>query len=241
MNPFKRNGNGAHPHRGIATLTYILNGEEEHFDSKGNHGKINSGGVQWMKAGNGIVHDGNLNVDPQTNDLLTHGFQFWINLPSKKKAEPPQYLAIQANEVPQKMLSDERGWIKVIVGEYENLVSKIPNYSKQFLYHIHLEAGKQFSITTEKGLEYAAFLPLQNAVINDTEYQKGEFIEFDRIEGTIEINNNSEAAIDIILFGGEKYTEPIVAQGPFVMNTQEEIAQAYRDFHNGKYGQISYQ
>ena len=239
--PVQKNGNGAHPHRGIATLTYILNGEEEHFDSKGNYGKINSGGVQWMKAGGGIVHDGNLNVDPQTNDRLTHGFQFWINLPAKNKTESPQHLAIQANEVPQKMMDDGKSWLKVIVGEYEGLASKIPNYSKQFLYHIHLEAWKQFSIVTESGLEYAALLPLQNAVINDTEFEKGEFIEFDRSEGTIEINNNSEAAIDIILFGGDKYAEPIVAGGPFVMNSQEEIAQAYRDFHNGKYGRINYQ
>ena len=239
--PVQKNGNGAHPHRGIATLTYILNGEEEHFDSQGNYGKINSGGVQWMKAGDGIVHDGNLNVDPQTNDRLTHGFQFWINLPAKNKTESPQHLAIQANEVPQKMLDDGKGWIKVIVGEYEGLASKIPNYSKQFLYHIHLEAWKQFSIVTESGLEYAALLPLQNVVINDTEFEKGEFIEFDRSEGTIEINNNSEPAVDIILFGGEKYAEPIVAGGPFVMNSQEEIAQAYRDFHNGKYGRINYQ
>ena len=119
-----------------------------------------------MKAGNGIVHDGNFNVDPQTKDRVTHGFQFWINLPSTNKAEPPQHLAIQANEVPKKDLSDRSGWIKVIVGEYEDLVSKIPNYSKQFIYHIHLEAGKQFSISTENGLEYAAFLPEHNAVIN---------------------------------------------------------------------------
>ncbi|HMK26237.1 MAG TPA: pirin family protein [Chitinophagaceae bacterium] len=238
--PIQKNGNGAHPHRGIATLTYILNGEEEHFDSKGNYGKIYSGGAQWMKAGNGIVHDGNLNVDPQTNDRLTHGFQFWINLPAKNKAESPQHLAIQANEVPQKMLDDNKGWIKVIVGEYENLASSIPNYSHQFLYHIHLETGKQFSLDTEEGLEYAAFLPLQNTVINGTKFEKGEFIEFDRNKGTIEINNNSEAAIDIILFGGEKYKEPIVAGGPFVMNSQAEIVQAYRDFHDGKYGQVSY-
>jgi redox-sensitive bicupin YhaK (pirin superfamily) len=236
------NGNCAHPHRGIATLTYILNGEAEHLDSKGHHAKVNSGGAQWMKAGNGIIHDEVVNVDPKTNDLLTHAFQFWINLPSKQKAEPPEYLPVQASDVPQQMLPDKKGWIKVIAGEYENLVSKIPDYSKQFLYHIHMYAGKQFSITTEKGLEYAAFLPLQNAVINDTEFGKGEFIEFDRIEGTIEINNPaSGGAIDIILFGGEKYTEPIVAAGPFVMNTREEIAQAYNDFHNGKYGQINYQ
>jgi redox-sensitive bicupin YhaK (pirin superfamily) len=234
------NGKGAHPHRGIATLTYILNGEAEHLDSRGHHAKVNSGGAQWMKAGNGIIHDEVVNVDPQTNDLLTHAFQFWINLPSKQKAEPPEYLPVQASEVPQQMLSDKRGWIKLIVGEYENVVSKIPNYSKQFLYHIHLEPGKQFSLSTEKGLEYAAFLPLQNAVLNDTEFRKGEFIEFDMHEGTIEINNNSKVAIDIIIFGGEKYVEPIAAGGPFVMNTQTEIAETYRDFHAGKYGDISY-
>jgi len=238
--PIQKKGNGAHPHRGIATLTYLLKGEEEHFDSKGNYGKVNSGGIQWMKAGNGIVHDGNFNVDPQTNDLLTHGFQFWINLPSQHKAEPPQHLAIQAKEVPQQMLSGERGWIKVIVGEYENLVSKIPSYSKQFIYHIHLEGGKQFSIVTENGMEYAAFLPENNAVINDTEFTAGEFIEFDREGGTIEIKNNAEVAIDIIIFGGERYTEPIVAKGPFVMNSQQEIAQAYKDFHDGKYGEVNF-
>ncbi len=236
--PIQKNGNGAHPHRGIATLTYILKGEEEHFDSKGNYGKIHSGGLQWMKAGNGIVHDGNFNVDPETNELLTHGFQFWINLPSQNKAEPAQHLAIQAREVPKKDLSDKKGWIKVIVGEYEELFSKIPNYSKQFIYHIHLEAGKQFSLATEKGLEYAAFLPEHKAVINDTEGEPGEFIEFDRGEGTIDISNKSETAIDIIVFGGEKYTEPIVAHGPFVMNSEKEIEQAYRDFHAGKYGKF---
>jgi redox-sensitive bicupin YhaK (pirin superfamily) len=236
--PIQKNGNGAHPHRGIATLTYILNGEEEHFDSKGNYAKIHSGGVQWMKAGNGIVHDGNINVDPETNDLLTHGFQFWITLPSKNKAEPAQHLAIQANEVPQKELGEKRGWIKVIVGEYEDLISRIPNYSKQFIYHIHLEAGNQFSIATAIGLEYAAVLPGHKAIINDAEFEAGEFIEFDREEGSIDIMNNSDAAIDIIIFGGEEYKEPIVAEGPFVMNSQQEIVQAYRDFHAGKYGKI---
>jgi redox-sensitive bicupin YhaK (pirin superfamily) len=239
--PIKKvNGSGAHPHRGIATLTYVLNGEADHHDSRGHHAIVRSGGAQWMKAGTGIIHDEVLNVDPQTTDRLTHAFQFWINLPSKQKTEPPEYLPIQANEVPQKKLSDERGWIKVIVGEFENLASKIPNYSKQFLYHIHLEGGNKFFLATEKGLEYAAFLPLQNAVINDTEFGEGEFIEFDRIEGIIDINNNSEAGIDIILFGGEKYTEPIVAQGPFVMNSEAEIATAYRDFHLGKYGVVNY-
>src|SRR5215510_3701444 len=108
------NGSGAHPHRGIATLTYIINGEADHFDSAGHHAKVQSGGVQWMKAGNGIIHDEAVNVDSQ------------------------------ANEVPKKILNDDAGYLKIIAGEYETLVSKIPSYSKQFLYHLHLNGGRHF-------------------------------------------------------------------------------------------------
>jgi redox-sensitive bicupin YhaK (pirin superfamily) len=233
-----KNGMGAHPHRGIATLTYVLQGEEEHFDSAGNHGKIRSGGVQWMKAGNGIIHDGNMNYDPETESKIIHGFQFWINLPAKNKAEKPEYLAIQAEDVPEKKLPNDNGKIRVIVGNYEELSSSIPNYSEQFLYHIQVEAGKQFSIRLAEKMEVAAFLPTQNVTINDTKFDAGEFVEFDRNEGEIEIKNTTGEAIDILLFGGEEYKEPVVAEGPFVMNSQAEIVGAYNDFHAGKYGAI---
>jgi redox-sensitive bicupin YhaK (pirin superfamily) len=233
-----KNGMGAHPHRGIATLTYILQGEVEHFDSAGNTGKIYSGGAQWMKAGNGIIHDENFNYDSQTDRKFVQGFQFWINLPAKNKAESPAHIPIQANEVPKKTLFNESGWIKVIVGNYEELSSKIPNYSEQFLYHIHLEAAKEFSINLADKIEVAVFLPMQNAILNNAEFEAGEFIEFGRKAGEIEIKNTSNTAIDVLLFGGEEYTESIVAEGPFVMNSHSEIADAYRDFYAGKYGQI---
>lgn len=233
-----KNGIGAHPHRGIATLTYILQGEVAHFDSAGNEAIIHSGGAQWMKAGDGIIHDENLNYDSQTESKFIQGFQFWINLPARNKAEKPAHIAVQANEVPWKTLPDESGWLKVVVGNYEELSSKIPNYSKQFLYHIQLNAGKQFLIGMEDRIEVAAFLPTQNVMLNETEFQAGEFIEFDRVAGEIEIKNTSQIAIDVLLFGGEEYTEPIVAEGPFVMNSPAEIATAYRDFYAEKYGKI---
>ncbi|MGS2737898.1 pirin family protein [Sinomicrobium sp. M5D2P17] len=234
-------GTGAHPHRGIATLSYIIEGEDEHFDSAGNYAKVHSGGVQWMKAGHGIIHDETLNVDSQTGRNRTHAFQFWINLPAKNKAEKPEYLAIQASEVPRKVLPDDGGWIKVIVGGYEDLHSAIPNYSTQFLYHIRLEPGKDFTIPMEENTEVAAFLPAKNAMLNGAEFQAGEFVEFDRNAGEITVENKLQGAIDVILFGGEPYTEPIVAEGPFVMNSRSEIADAYRDFYAGKYGNIRYQ
>ena len=234
-----RNGMGAHPHRGIATLTYLLQGEVEHFDSAGNEAIIHSGGAQWMKAGTGIIHDENLNYDSHTDSKFIQGFQFWINLPSENKAEKPAHIAIQAGEVPKKELPNESGCLKVIVGNYKELSSKIPNYSRQFLYHIQLKADKNLSIEIENDIEVAAFLPMQNAVLNDTEFQKGEFVEFDRGAGEIEIKNTSQITIDILLFGGEEYTEPVIAEGPFVMNSQAEIADAYRDFYAGKYGKIN--
>jgi len=233
-------GKGAHPHRGIATLSYIMNGENEHFDSEGNYAKVHSGGIHWMKAGRGIVHDENMNYDTDTDNKLIHSFQFWINLPSVIKTEKPEYMAIQGDEVPQKILPNHSGWLKVIVGNYEELYSKIPAYSEQFLFHIRLEAEKKFNVIIADKIEVAAFLPSHNVTINDAIFDAGEIIEFDRNEGGIEINNTSKVAFDILLFGGEAYTEPIVAQGPFVMNSKLEIAEAYRDFLAGKYGEIIY-
>lgn len=233
-------GTGAHPHRGIATLTYLIHGEAEHFDSAGNHAKVHSGGIQWMKSGKGIIHDETIHPDSKTTNLLTHGFQFWINLPSRIKAEAPAYIAIQADKVPEKNLDSEGSWLKIIVGEYEKLQSVIPNYSTQFLYHIHLKEGKQFKLATPENIEYACFLPQHELLINDTLCKAGEFVEFERGTGEITCINNSTNAIDVLLFGGAHYEEPIVAEGPFVMNSHAEIATAYRDFMAGKYGEINY-
>jgi redox-sensitive bicupin YhaK (pirin superfamily) len=235
-----KRGTGAHPHRGIATLTYVLNGEAEHFDSAGNHAKVHSGGVQWMKAGNGIVHDETVNADSRTDSALIHGFQFWINLPSKIKAEKPEYLSIEGIDVPQKSLNNDAGWIKVIMGNYQDLNSKIPNYSEQFLYHFHLEPRAEFTVSIKDKLEVAAFLPTTSVTLNDAVFEAGEFVEFDREEGDIVFNNRTLKATDVILFGGEPYTEPIYAEGPFVMNSALEAANAYRDFYAGKYGTIDY-
>jgi redox-sensitive bicupin YhaK (pirin superfamily) len=236
-----KTGTGAHPHRGIATLTYIINGEDEHFDSAGNYAMVHSGGVQWMNAGNGIIHDETLNYDSRTDSKMTHAFQFWINLPSAIKAQKPAYLAIEGNEVPVKDLPDGKGWIKVITGSFEDLRSAIPDYSEQFLYHVHLKAGTSFTTEFPDDVEVAAYLPVLPAILNDEHFDAGDFIEFDRKAGIIELRNENNEACDFLLFGGERYKEPIVAEGPFVMNSELEIAKAYRDFYNGEYGKIVYE
>ncbi|EDM37914.1 hypothetical protein PBAL39_15854 [Pedobacter sp. BAL39] len=236
-----KEGTGAHPHRGIATLTYIINGEDEHFDSAGNYAMVHSGGLQWMNAGNGIIHDETLNYDSQTDSKLVHAFQFWINLPSEIKAGKTGYLAVEGSKVPYKDLPHGKGWIKVIAGAFEDLISVIPAFSEQFLYHIHLEPGACFEINFAAKIEVAAYLAELPGTINDETFNAGDFVEFDREEGSIELKNNNMEACDFLLFGGASYQEPIFAEGPFVMNSKLDIAHAYRDYFNGDYGKIDYE
>lgn len=231
-------GKRSHPHRGIATLTYILCGEVEHLDSIGNHAKLSSGGAHWMKAGKGVVHDEAVSSESRPTNPNVSVVQFWINLPSGRKTEEPDYFSLSPAEIPKQELDDNAGWIKVLSGKYGNTIAKIPNYSREFLYHIHLEAGGNFLTKTDIASEYAAFLPTNSAVFNDIRFQAGECIVFTSLGEIIEILNDSETAIDIILFGGEPCNEPIVAEGNFVMNTPHEITQAYNDYYDGKYGQL---
>ena len=227
------------PQRGIATLTYILSGEVEHLDSIGNHIKLSSGSAHWMKAGKGIVHDEAIHAECRINNPDVSVIRFWINLPSKNKCEEPEYFSLPAIDIPNQILTDDTGWIKIVSGEYENMIAKVPCYSKQFLFHIHLEAGKQFSTMIDIAWECAALLLTNSAVINDLVFKAGELIMFSSGGELIEIDNNGKTAVDIILFGGEPYNEPIVTEGTFVMNTPHEITQAYNDYYEGKYGDIS--
>ena len=230
--------NCSNPCRGIATLTYVLAGEVEHWDSIGNHEKLSSGGIHWTNAGKGIVRHEAIRPELRVTSPDVSVLRFWVNLPSIQKSGKPEYLSFQSNEIPKKKLDGIAGWIKILSGEYGNAMAEIPRYSKEFLYHIHLEAEKQFSLTTDHAIEYAVFLPSDRAVVNDTEFQAGKLVVFDSDGEIIEINNRSETAIDIILFGGQLYTEPIVSDGFLVMNTPHEITQAYNDYYDGKYGQI---
>jgi redox-sensitive bicupin YhaK (pirin superfamily) len=247
---YKQSLNGLHnglvdicsnPCRGIASLTYILAGEVEHLDSIGNHVKLLAGGVHWTNAGKGIVHSEVVRSEIRVTNPDISVVRFWVNLPSKHKSEKPDYFSLQSNEIPKNELDDIAGWVKIISGKYGNSIAKVPCYSKEFLYHVHLEAGKLFSITTDHEIECAAFLPSDKAVVNDIEIQAGKLVVFTSHGEIIEINNNSEIAIDIILFGGQPYNEPIVSDGFFVMNTPHEITQAYNDYYEGKYGQIKLQ
>lgn len=233
-------GDFAHPHRGIATFTYLFNGEISHYDSRGNRGTVSDGGAQWMKAGNGIIHDENPSARFQEAGGLMHGMQFWINLPAIHKAELPEYLAIQAHDFRSIILPNDAGILKVLIGTYNELTSPVKRFSGQFNYHLKLNPGAAFTHSVNKQFESALFIPDATIEVNGATHGNGELLVFE-IEGDeINLFNPGILPADIIIFGGEGYTEPIVAEGPFVMNSASGIADAYRDYNNGKYGTIDY-
>jgi redox-sensitive bicupin YhaK (pirin superfamily) len=135
-------------------------------------------------------------------------------------------------------LNHGAGWIKVLSGEIEGNIAKAPNYSGEVLCHIHLEAGRKFLMKARKGVDYAAFLLANTAIVNYRGFQAGDLVAFNSLGEIIEIINDGGMTIDVILFGGEPYSEGIVAEGSFVMNTPHEITQAYNDYYDGKYGQV---
>lgn len=236
----KPTGDFAHPHRGIATFSYVFSGELEHYDSRGHHDVVAAGGAQWMKAGNGIVHDEQVSAHLQETGGTLHSLQFWINLPAANKKETPAYRGLQPGEVPEVALPGNAGTLRVLIGEYEGKASPIEMYSGQFNYHVKLQPGASATIAIKAGWESAAFVPTHEVVINGEAFKNSELISFND-EGTeITLENRGTEVADILLFGGERYEEPIFAEGPFVMNSRQEIAQAYADFFNQQYGEIVY-
>jgi redox-sensitive bicupin YhaK (pirin superfamily) len=230
----------AHPHRGIATFTYLFNGSLEHYDSHGHHGIVDAGGAQWMKAGNGVMHDENPSPRFQREGGVLHALQFWVNLPAKNKAEAPDYLALQAGDIPEVPLPGRAGVLRVIIGSYGEAASPVQTFSPQLLYHVRLQPGAAFTLHPTAGWEYAAFVPGEAVVVGEGTFARSELLLFGSDAVPVTFTNPGGVTTDLILFGGEPYREPIVAQGPFVMNSQQEIATAYRDFFNGRYGKIEY-
>jgi len=217
--PKMPDGGFAHPHRGIATFTYILEGGVHHLDSNSGEGKVYDGGLQWMKAGNGIVHDEFQPYDLQKKVSVIHGFQFWLNLPSHGK----------------------RGKLRLLLGTYEDKKSIIPSHLKQFMGHVSLKKGKSFNLSADTALEYGLYLVNGSLTIDDhLEVGVTEIAELQDFGEHIKLTNTGDETIDLIVFGGETYNETRVSYGPFVMNSEKEIKLAYSDFRAGKYGKIDY-
>ena len=216
-----------HPHRGIETVTYMLQGEFEHEDSTGAKGRMKSGDVQWMKTGSGIIHS----EMPAMSEGRLHGFQLWINMPAKLKMSKPDYIYIDADKIQVHKDSDKQ--VKVIAGKFENAEGPIKEHNVEPIYFdIELKKDKDFNI--ELPLAHNSFIYLI-----DGEIKIGEQTH-DKVKDSTLILLNKGQKLKVssltkgkfLLISGKPIGEKIARGGPFVMNTKEEILKAVQDYHN---------
>jgi len=219
-----------HPHRGIETVTYMLQGEFEHEDSTGSKGRIKSGDVQWMKTGSGIIHS----EMPVMSEGRLHGFQLWINMPAKLKMSKPNYIYIDADKMQIHKDSDKQ--IKVIAGKFENAEGPIKEHNVEPIYFdIELKKDKDFNI--ELPLAHNSFIYLIDGEIKIGEqaHDKVKDSTLILLKKGQKLKVSSLTKGKFLLISGKPIGEKIARGGPFVMNTKEEILKAVQDYHNGTF------
>ena len=213
-----------HPHRGFETITYMLNGKFRHKDSAGNEGLLSDGSIQWMTAGRGVIHS----EMPEQSNGLVRGFQLWLNLPKKLKMMKPSYYDIPKEEIPQ--IDIPGGTIKVIAGKYNNVKGPGNPYTGMFYHDIILEKNSNFNMPLKDGWNVFIYV-YEGSIIIDRQVSRKSLAVLKSI-GDLELSTINNGA-KFILIGGKPLNEPVARGGPFVMNTKQEVLQAFSDYQNG--------
>ncbi|MDV6236042.1 pirin family protein [Leptospira ellisii] len=242
--PGKAIGAPEHPHRGFETVTYLLTGEMEHRDSWGNYGKLRAGDVQWMTAGSGLVHSELPSEQFQRSGGWMHGFQLWVNLPSFEKMSTPRYQDTPSERIPEVQTPDGKTKIRVIAGEVLETKAVIETKIPILYYHLHLLPGADVTIPVPDSYNVFAFPFSGDGSVHTEEgpqpVREGDMVWFERSRGDVRFSlpATEQNGWELLLIGGQPVEEPVARYGPFVMNTQAEIYQAFDDFQAGKMGTI---
>lgn len=233
----KRRGVGQHPHRGFETVTIVYQGELEHRDSTGSGGRIGPGDVQWMTAGSGILHEEFHSQAFARQGGTMEMVQLWVNLPAKDKMAPAGYQTLVAGEIPDIALKGDAGRLRLIAGTFEGQQGPAKTFTPIDVWDIRLNAGKSLDLDLHEGRN-VALVVLRGAVsLNGRERaEAGQLALFDRAGDRMTLQASEDAVV--LLLSGEPIDEPIVGHGPFVMNSEQEILQAFTDFHAGRFGQM---
>tara|TARA_B100000029_G_scaffold150358_1_gene145617 strand:+ start:761 stop:1597 length:837 start_codon:yes stop_codon:yes gene_type:complete len=219
-----------HPHRGIETVTYMLAGDFEHKDSTGGEGRMTAGDVQWMKTGSGIIHS----EMPAMKKGKLHGFQLWINMPSKLKMSKPEYIYIDAKNMG--IHKDDEKKVKVIAGKFKNVEGPVKGHNVEPIYFdVELKKDKEFNFNLS--ITHNTFIYLF-----DGEIIIGEKKHKNIKDSTLILLTNGKALkvvaktdAKFLIVSGKPINEEISRGGPFVMNTKAEILQAIEDYHKGNF------
>lgn len=230
-------GVGVHPHRGFETVTIAYQGKVQHHDSRGNEGVISNGDIQWMTAGAGILHKEYHEKEFSKKGGLFQMVQLWVNLPAKYKMTRPKYQPITNAEIPKVALSNDAGEVEVIAGSFEGTKGVASTFTEIEMYNIRLKAGGSMEFNLPQNFNTGILVVEGNVRVNDKEdAPQDNFILFKNNGEHISLAAKEGAVL--LVLSGKPIDEPIVGYGPFLMNTKQEIMQAFNDMNTGKFGHL---
>lgn len=231
----KPKGVGVHPHRGFETVTIAYEGSVSHHDSSGGGGTIHQGDVQWMTAASGVLHKEYHAEEFYKQGGIFQMVQLWVNLPAKDKMSAPKYQAIEHKDIPT--VEVENGFIEVIAGEYNQTKGAASTFSPVNMLNAKLNEGGKANFSFPANYNTVLLVIDGEVKVNNQEIVPTDHLLLFTNEGedfSIEATENSV----VLILSGEPLNEPIASYGPFVMNTQEQIREAFEDFNNGKFGTL---
>ena len=232
----KQRGVGVHPHRGFETVTIAYKGKVAHHDSSGNSGVIGEGDVQWMTAASGILHKEYHEEEFSREGGDFQMVQLWVNLPAKDKMSKPKYQGIANADINKHNLPDNGGVIEVIAGEYNGTKGAASTFTPVNLFNAKLNKGVKADFNFPESYNTALLVIEGTVKVNGSDAPTNNLVLFanDGEAFTIEVTDDAV----VLILSGEPINEPIAAHGPFVMNTREEIIQAFDDVNMGRFGYL---
>ncbi|WP_312556454.1 pirin family protein [Empedobacter brevis] len=231
----KPKGVGVHPHRGFETVTIAYQGSVSHHDSSGGGGTIHQGDVQWMTAASGVLHKEYHAEEFYKKGGIFQMVQLWVNLPAKDKMSTPKYQAIEHKAIPT--VEIENGFIEVIAGEYNQTKGAASTFSPVNMLNAKLNEGGKANFSFPANYNTLLLVIEGEVKVNEQEIVPTDHLLLFTNQGedfSVEATENSV----VLILSGEPLNEPIASYGPFVMNTQEQIREAFEDYNNGKFGTL---
>ena len=236
--PGEARGAPDHPHRGFETVTYLLSGEMEHHDSRGNQGRLTPGDVQWMTAGSGVVHSEMPAAAFQRKGGRMHGFQLWVNLPRRDKMMAPRYQEIPAARIPEAVSEDGAVTVRVLAGEALGKRAVIDTRTPITYLDVRLRPSAVFEQPIDAKLRAFVYVVEGAGEFGESGTPAGphRLVLFRNDGNGVRLAASGREPLRALLVAGEPLDEPVARAGPFVMNTRAEVLQAFEDYQTGRLG-----
>jgi redox-sensitive bicupin YhaK (pirin superfamily) len=223
---------GGHPHRGFEPVSFIFQGELEHHDSRGNHGLIKPGGVQWMTAGRGIIHSERASKAFIEKGGTLEGIQLWVNLRAQDKMIEPSYQEFSAAEIP--LLKGSGYTLGVVAGTLENTTGPVKTHTSVNAAMLEFESNADLNLEIPKGHHAMIYFLEGEGQLNGAPVNAYDFVRFEQEGDGFEFKSSKKGKA--LVLSGELIDEPVASYGPYVMNNQTELLEAMRDYQSGKMG-----